>query len=151
MKVSKGSKEALQRNSSAATNGNPRPHPRSSRRPEDPNSLRPSSAHRRRDPSKLSGGDRDRERHRERRDRPAIDPSRRPRPRSNSESSVPNDRAQRKKDEGHIHKSRTANAGFIQSIRLIYSTSLGFTALMDVSFQLIGSELTCSLPSRWSF
>jgi hypothetical protein len=33
---------------------------------------------------------------------------------------------------------KTANAGFIQSIRLIYSMSLGFMALMDVSFPTHG-------------
>jgi hypothetical protein len=81
-----------------------RPHPRPSRRPDDPNSLRPPSSHRRRDPTKLS--DRDRERHRERRERPPGE--RRPRPRSNSESSIPNDRSHRRKEgDGHIHKSKS--------------------------------------------
>lgn len=51
--------------------------------------------------------ERERERYRERRDRPSTDPSRRARPRSNSESSVPNERSSRRREGGHVHKSRS--------------------------------------------
>ena len=105
-------KDASQRKYPSPQNGNHRPHPRPHRRPDDPNALRPPSAHRRRDPSKSS--DRDRDRHRERRERPPGErPSgeqssrRPPRPRSNSESSIPSDRSQRRKEDGHIHKHRS--------------------------------------------
>ena len=105
--IDKEVKDPSQRKHSSQT-GNHRPHPRSSRRPDDPNPL---SVHRRRDPN-AKPSDRDRERNRERRERPPGDypqsSSRRlPRPRSISESSIPNDRSRRRKEDGHIHKPRS--------------------------------------------
>ena len=107
--VAEAGKDVKDQKYPSSNGSHTRPHPRSSRRPDDSNSLRPPSYHRRRDPAKLS--DRDKERYRERRERPSGDgehTSRRPRPRSNSESSIPNDRSHRRKEgDGNIHKPRS--------------------------------------------
>lgn len=88
------------------TNGHSRPRPP---KPSDPNApLRPRSPHRRpRDgTNRPSDRDKERDRYRERRDRASTDPSRRSRPRSVSESSLPKDRSL-KREDGHVHKSRS--------------------------------------------
>jgi len=97
----------------SSTNRTHRPHPRPPRRPDDPaGPHRPSSSNRRRDPNRPPSRDKERDRHRERRERPPPgDPSRRStRPRSNSESSIPVERAHRTRDikDGHIHKPRSS-------------------------------------------